>query len=213
MFSGQVPTALRQVGQDSDLRPLFGGADPLPHLVHVCPECCYAAYHSDFGGVTPEVRRHVLSGALRAEEIIGDEPRDGLRGSSRYLLAARCYAQNPETADTELADLYLRASWCARCEGLRDRERECQSEAALLTERALSHGAVEPEGRQSALYLLGEMYRRLGMFEVACTCFDEALHVPQALSEPRTMALIERQLEAAKARRSENMTTQRESRT
>jgi len=177
----------------------------VPYFVHVCPECCFAAFEEDYDSADTGLRRYILSGELRPEEIIGGEARGALRGSSKYMLAARCYKHDPATSDSKLAEVYLRGSWCARAEALRDRERQCQAEAALHLEQALNSGSVEPKRRHTVLYLVGELYRRLGMFDVAVDYFDQALHVSPEICQPRLQALIERQLEAARARRSENM--------
>ncbi|MCX7598161.1 MAG: DUF2225 domain-containing protein [Armatimonadetes bacterium] len=192
-------------GKDTDFRPHYLGMDPLSVFVQACPRCHFAGYPGDFESVPAEVKRFVLSGGLRAEEVVGQEPPDELRGSTKYILAARCLAADPDTEDLEVADLYLRASWCARMERFPERERECQAEAVARFEQALETGRVESEQRAVILYLVGELYRRLGMFDVARQFFDEALHASPDEHEPGLMALIQRQDEAARARRSENM--------
>lgn len=192
-------------GKDTDFRPHYLGMDPLPVFVQVCPHCNFAGYAGDFDKVAPEVKRFVLSGELKPEEVIGQEAPEELRGSTKYILAARCYAADPEATQLALADLYLRASWCARTEHFPDRERECQAEAAARFEQALDAGEVESDQRPVVLYLVGELYRRLGMFEVARQFFDEALHASPEDHGPALVALIQRQDEAARAGRSENM--------
>ena len=192
-------------GQDTDFRPHFLGLDALPLMVHACPRCCFAGYESDFEKVEPAVKRFVLTEELRADEIIGGEEREHLRGSSKYMLAARCRAADPAAREIEVADLYLRAAWCARSENLRDREQQCQSEAVLRFEQALDTGSVEANERPTILYLVGELYRRLGMFDVACDYFDEALHSAEEAGDPHLVALIQQQEQAARAGQSENM--------
>ncbi|MBC7288603.1 MAG: DUF2225 domain-containing protein [Armatimonadetes bacterium] len=205
-FSSQAIASTNRVGQDTDFRPHTMGLDPLPHFIHVCPNCCFAAFEGDFDHAEEAVRQHVLSGAIRADEIIGAEPRGALKGSTKYLLAARCYAHDSRATTLRLADLYLRASWCARMEGRRQRERECQTEAVLRFEKALEDGEVAADQLQVTLYLIGELYRRLGLFELAIDYFDRARSVDQELADPRLNALIDRQRAAAVRRRSENMT-------
>lgn len=192
-------------GKDTDFRPHFLGIDPLAVFVQVCPHCTFAGYPEDFDDVVPEVKRFVLSGELRPEEVISGEAPERLRGSSKYMLAARCRAAAPEATQLALADLYLRASWCARAEHFPERERECQAEAATRFEQALECGEVESKDRPVILYLVGELYRRLGMFEVARQFFDEALHTSPEEQDPAFTALIQRQDEAARAGRSENV--------
>jgi len=204
-FSSQAIGSTSQRGQDTDFRPHSLGLDPIPHYVHVCPNCCFAAFQGDFEEVQPSVREAVLSGAIGAEGIIGAEPRGALKGSTRYLLAARCYEYDTRATALRQADLYLRASWCARQEGRKAREREAQTEAVLRFEKALEEGEVEPEQLQVTLYLIGELYRRLGLFGLAVDYFNRAADV-EGKKDPRLLVLVARQREAALERRDENMT-------
>ncbi|MGD9519730.1 MAG: DUF2225 domain-containing protein [Armatimonadota bacterium] len=206
VFTSQAIGSSSHSGQDSDFRPHSLGLDPLPHYVHVCPHCCFAAFEGDFGSAEPSVRRAVLSGAIDADRIIGAEPRGALKGSSRYLLAARCYENDSRTTTLRQADLYLRASWCARQEGRSEREREAQTEAVLYFEKALEEGEVEDGQLQVILYLIGELYRRLGFFEMAIEYLNRSSAVQTKDSDPRMEALIGRQREAALQGRTENMT-------
>jgi tetratricopeptide (TPR) repeat protein len=105
-----------------------------------------------------------------------------------------------------MADLFLSASWCARDEGRPDRERDCQTEAALRFESALESGAVEPTQVATILYLVGELYRRLGLFEVAISYFDQALRATQTDTGGPVTALVARQRRLAEGHRSDNMT-------
>ena len=206
VFASQAIGSTSRRGQDTDFRPHSLGLDPLPHYVHVCPNCCFAAYQGDFDGVQPSVREAVLTGKIRAEEIIAGEPRGALKGSTKYLLAARCYEYDSRSNALKQADLYLRASWCARQEGRRFRERQCQTEAVLRFEEALENEEVQNRQVQVTLYLIGELYRRLGLFELAVDYFDRAIQVPPEMADPRLMRLIRRQREAALEHRTENMT-------
>lgn len=205
VFEAWCVTSCSVKGKDTDFRPHYVGMDALPVFVQACPRCHFAGYPKDFDKVCPEVRRSVLSGKLKAEEVIGREPPEQLHGSTKYILAARCRSADPEAQQLEVADLYLRASWCARVERFPERERHCQAEAAAHFEQALDTGEAEANQRPVILYLIGELYRRLGMFEVARQYFDDALHASPEQHEPGLTALIQRQDEAARAGRSENM--------
>ena len=204
-FSSQAIGSTNQVGQDTDFRPHTAGLDPLPHYVHVCPNCFFAAFQGDFEKVEERVRQFVLSGKLRPEEIVGAEPVGALKGSTKYLLAARCYEHDSRATNLRLADLYLRASWCARQEGRKQRERECQTEAVLRFEKAVDEGEVAEDQLQVTLYLIGELYRRLGLFELAVQFFDEALQAVTGAENLSLVALIRRQRNAALNGRSHNM--------
>ena len=60
-FSSHRIGSTNTVGQDTDFRPHAVGIDPLPHYVHVCPRCLYAAYEGDYATAEEAVRTLVLS--------------------------------------------------------------------------------------------------------------------------------------------------------
>jgi len=197
-FTTQVFAATGCAGQDTDFRPRFPEGDPLPHLVHVCPECGYGAMRDGFDEVEPVVREWVLAQGLGAQTPCG--------GAERWLRAAACRSVALAHTPDELGQLYARAAWCARAQGERELERRCQRDAVLAFERALAEGYVGEDDQQMILYLVGELYRRLGLFPLARVMLERAGQVAgvgkygDALSR-----LVERQLRAAEERCSDNM--------
>ena len=205
-FATQRIASTNSVGQDTDFRPLTAGIDPQPHYVHVCPKCNFAAFEGDFGAVQDEVKQMVLGPEYTPLDLIDREDIASIRGSTKYLLAVRCYSRDDRASDLRLADLYLRASWCARQEDDLTREREAQTNSILLFEKALENGEVAENQLRTIMYLLGELYRRIGRHELAISMFDKAEQAPDtAEGEPRFAGLIERQRAAARARRTTNM--------
>ncbi len=205
-FSSQAIGSTNRVSQDTDFRPRSIGLDPLPHYVHVCPQCCFAAYQGDFEDTPDAVRQAVLTGRLQSDHLLRGEARGALKGSSKYLLAARCYQHHPGADDLQLADLFLSASWCSRDENRPDRERQCQTEAVLHFEAAIDASSIEPAQLATILYLVGELYRRLGLFEVSISFFDQALRAAEGDAGDPVGALVARQRGFAAGRRSDNMT-------
>ena len=206
-FRSRRISSTDSVGQDTDFRPLIVGVDPQRHYVHVCPQCRFAAFEGDYGDIPEPVRSFVARGAHEPEDVLRDEPAPSdLSGSTRYLLAARCYSHDDRASELRLADLYLRASWCARQEGRSEREREAQIEAVLLFEKAVEAGEVADDQQRTILYLVGELYRRIGRHEFAGALFDSALAAPEgADADGRIEALIRRQKRAAQDGETANM--------
>lgn len=204
-FTSVSVVAANRVGQDTDFRPHTLGADPLPHYVHLCPYCCFAAFEGDFDSAQESVAEHVLSGALRRHPVCSDEDPSTLNGSSKYLLAAQCYQYDSRATGLRLGDLYLRASWCARQEGNPRREQQCQVTALLRFEEALASGEVSADQELSILYLIGELYRRLGRYELAVAILQQASETSTEDNAPRLLQLIRRQRQAAMRHQSENM--------
>jgi uncharacterized protein (DUF2225 family) len=205
-FDSHRIASTNSMGQDTDFRPRAAGLDPQPHYVHVCPRCLFAAFEGDYGGVEDSVREFVLSGRHAPEELVPGGQAASISGSVKYLLAARCYSEDTRASDLRLADLYLRASWCARVEGEAAREREAQCQSILLFEEALEAGEVADGQRRTILYLLGELYRRVSRYELALAMFDAAAEAPPPDEDDgRYEALVKRQRAAAEARLCDNM--------
>ena len=119
---------------------------------------CFLITGSNTTEAHPLVASHVLEAKKRGAKVIVIDPRQVQIG--------------------RLADLYLRASWCARREERAAREREAQCEAVLRFERALARGDVAEEQKQTVTYLIGELYRRVGRYELAAVMFENALREP-----------------------------------
>jgi len=164
--------------------------NPLPYFVHTCPSCLFSGDGSDFRGpVSPELK----SWLLKEKGLGTKEPGSG---SERYVLAAKC-RQQAGAGPLEVADLYLRASWCARVERDEAKERSAQTEAVQRFERALENGAVSLEQRDTITYLVGELNRRLGSFE-------HAVELLESVTSGELAELARRQLERARQGSSEN---------
>ncbi len=208
-FTSQRIVSMHSIGQDTDFRPHSGGVDPQPHYVHACPKCMFAAFELDYQTLQDPVREFVMRLGHRPDQVLLDQDRIDLSGSTKYLLAARCYSHDSRASDLRLADLYLRASWCARQENLVEREHEAQCQAALLFEKALEVGEVADDQLKTILYLLGELYRRVGRYELATALFDKAFAIlgedDSEDSDERLALLIQRQRAAATVGSCENM--------
>ena len=203
-FDSRSAASIVAIGQDTDFRRHYAGQDPLMYQVHACPSCRFCAFEGDFGEVSDRTRDFVRSGRLLRAVPSAAVERE-LSGSTKFLLAAACYEFDSRATMMRLADLYLRGSWCARSEHRRQRESQCQIEAILRFEKTLEDGEVEEGQRDTVLYLLGELYRRVGRFELAVAMFDRALAEVGVDTEEDVISLLRRQREAAQMHESENM--------
>jgi uncharacterized protein (DUF2225 family) len=192
------------IGQDTDFRKHYAGYDPLAFQVHVCPQCRFAAFEGDFEEVQDLVKEHVLAGDF-LEAVPAARQEGELPGSTKYMLAAACYRHDSRATFVRLADLNLRASWCARTESRRQREKQCQIESIVEFEKALEGADPLGDQRTTVLYLLGELYRRVGRHEFAITMFDRVLEELGPETDTQFVDLVRRQRTAAEGHRSENM--------
>ncbi len=191
-FKVQVVGSCGYAGKDTDFRPHYWGLDPLPLFVHTCPRCLFSGYEAHFAApVSEELRKWLVE-----ERGLGRLQSD--TGSRRYTLAARCREQAGDN-DIAIADMYLRASWCARVEEDRPMERLSQRRAVECFQRALAAGLVPPNQQAAITYLVGELYRRLGDFELATAYLAR-------VKEDDWSALAARQLALARQANDENTT-------
>lgn len=192
----EVPSGVAPTGHEADLRPIYGGPDPIAAELHACSGCRYAGYPDAFvrptrdeeepldrhGEPAPraplgapdeadldDLRRWIRSGALVRETGLGTgEP----SAAQRYLLAARVREFLGHTAKLPHFDLLLRGAWCARAGGDAALERRLRSEAAESLEAALEEG-VQAGERAKLVYLAGELARRVGRFPRSVARFSE----------------------------------------
>jgi len=146
-------------GKRTDFHERAAGMQPLPYFVHLCAHCGYAGVERDFGEAAEptEALREYVWGAL-APALQRELP----AGSLKYEHAAKVAAW--QGCDPRyLADLYLRAAWCAVDELDIEAERYFRRHAAWRFEEALAQYEGVPEEERAVLtYLVGELWRRIG---------------------------------------------------
>ncbi len=156
-------------GKRTDFHERAAGMQPLPYFVHLCSHCGYAGVERDFSdGVEPTegLREHVWSALAPALQ------RELPSGSLKYEHAAKVAEWQGNDA-RYLADLYLRAAWCAVDELDSEAERFYRRKAAWQFATALeSYDGVPADERAVLTYLVGELWRRVGDAAQAAPWFD-----------------------------------------
>ena len=153
-------------GIESDFRARAVGTDPLPFTVLTCPRCSYSADTARFEQpVLPGVAYQLKT---LVERILAETPG---KHSRRFHLAAELLDQaGEEPQDTGW--MFLRASWMARDESDAPAEALYQRRASESFRKYLTDNGHAPDAGQ-VTYLLGELARRLGDFETACTLLGQ----------------------------------------
>jgi tetratricopeptide (TPR) repeat protein len=178
-----------------------------------CPRCRYSAYRGGFlGEALPEedeallaetdalvgdpveaprmeppdedegaaLRRWLERGeAARGLQLAGRDP----FGGERYVLAARCWEFLHDEDPLGAAHFYLRGAWAARGAAQREVERLCGREAATRLQSALDAGKFTDTQKPQLLYLVGELWRRVGEFARAIDCFAQVAPGPEEPEE------------------------------
>ena len=116
-------------------------------------------------------------------------------GSEKYEAAAKV-AEWQGMEPRHVADLLLRAAWCCVDEGDIEAERFFRRKAAWKFEEALaSFDGVAREGRAMIIYLVGELWRRIGDERKAARWFDQ---VPAEIVDPQSQRWV---IDAARQQR------------
>ena len=158
----------------TDFRPNYWGFNPVEYFFHLCPECGFCASISFFkkNSFTEEFKNDIKAlGPLDYQDL-----------NSEYLShklekAAICMEIINEHGISErdyyfLANMWIHSYWWA----------EKQSEIIRLGkivlnyfEKALKEGQIPQDRYFDNLYLIGEIYRRIGDQEKAFEYFDEVI--------------------------------------
>ncbi len=156
------------LSRDSDLMPRWENMDPLLLGVHTCPVCLFSGEDTDFENQVPwRLKVWIMeNGPGRLES---DSP------SRKYTLAARCKAFSRRNL-SEVGELYLKASWCARVEGDVPMERLSQKRARECFIEALKGLEGESLEKARLVFLVAEISRRLGDFDQAVEWFSRVSH-------------------------------------
>lgn len=168
----QVLNSTNYYGLTSDLHRLTMGVNPLTFMIHSCQNCGFTGDESEFQGtVAPNV-------AAKIKDLIYPHVRDEqLKVDTRWEFAAlisEWRQQHPEV----VAQLYLNAAWCA---DESDKEHYYRRRAADWFEQAIDAGV---KNRPVILYLIGELYRRVGDIDVSAYWFDFAIAEAEKSKNP-----------------------------
>ncbi len=157
-------------GKRTDFHERAAGMQPLPYFVHLCAHCGFSGVERDFGesAEPSEGLREFVWTAL-APSLERELP----SGSLKYEHAAKV-AEWQGSEPRYLADLYLRAAWCAVDELDSEAERYFRRKAAWRFAEALAmFGGVPTDERAVLTYLVGELWRRIGDNAQATTWFEK----------------------------------------
>jgi uncharacterized protein (DUF2225 family) len=168
-------------GATTDLHRMTSGLDPLEFLVHSCEVCGFTGGESAFeGSVEPQVSTEIEA---KIKPHLADEH---LGTDTRWEFSALIAEWRKSRAEA-IAQQYLNAAWTATS---RDKENFYRRKAISWFETALEEGAIEEEQRPTIVYLVGELYRRVGDTAVAHSWFDRAI---ADADDPKLRQLAEQQ--------------------
>lgn len=139
-------------GQDTDFRPHFLGEDPLNYFVHICPKCKFPALDDEliFARSTVSAFEMKLPVEKKLEML-----------AERQLLEGEIY---------KASKTYHRIVWVYRALGSKT-EKPATIKAIKSYLKALKERKVPDEDKATVIYVVGELYRRIGEEEKAIEFF------------------------------------------
>ncbi|BDU50290.1 DUF2225 domain-containing protein [Haliovirga abyssi] len=189
--------------KESDFHEIYDFLNPLVFDIWVCPECLYASKREDFEDVNMELIEKIAKDKSKRKKIANKAdfnlPRNNELGILSYRLAIMSYRYRKQS-NAFFGSLYLKACWIAREQRDIDVEMEFMRLVTDYYEKALSSG--EKIGGQLSelglIYLLGELYRRLGDLDKAGKYFMKVKQDPEVKKEKAILRMSDAQMELVK---------------
>jgi uncharacterized protein (DUF2225 family) len=159
-------------GKRTDFHECATGMQSLAYQIHMCNRCGYSGAERDFTEQTdigPLVRLHVWNELSPIVSV-------AMLGSEKYEAAAKV-AEWQGAEHRYIGDLWLRAAWCCVDEGDVEAERYFRRRAVWAFEAALNaYDSIPLDERAVLVYLVGELWRRIGDLSRANLWFDRVPH-------------------------------------
>lgn len=195
--------AIQVEKQDTDFCLHYRSVNPLAYAIWVCPKCLYSGEESDFDSL-PRFKEVKLKGHIYSIfKKYGTPDLSDERSSEKAILSyeiAMDWAKFFEKSSFRLASFSLRIGWLYRFSGEDQKENEFIDKAVKLYRKGFEteHNIPKNLGEVGAIYLIGELYRRLGNKNDALKWFGKALSHPDLRSNPKIERLCRDQWQETK---------------
>jgi len=176
-FETQVLTSTNFVGTYTDFRRRTSGFEPSQFTVHSCPKCGFSGPEDWFKEkLSQEIRKLVNT---NLSPLTKDERTPPWR---KFEYAAQIARWKPSPPD-EIANLYLKAAWVCAANGYPEEEKFNRAQAIEFFRKAIDAGRIPSEHIPNVTYLVGELYRRIGLTSDANSWLEKAESLAKTNSE------------------------------
>ncbi|MEG6617338.1 DUF2225 domain-containing protein [Peptococcaceae bacterium 1198_IL3148] len=163
---------------DDDFCNYYKGLNPIYYDVAVCPQCSFA--------FTDETREPLgANAATGVKRVVDSLPkkdyckiRNASQAKETFVLAIKSQTA-AGSKQSLIAKLYLRLAWLHRYEGDTVNEYKFIEQAIKHYEIAFSRENFNPKQEIMLLYLVGELYARIGDPKMAINWFNRVVTHPQ----------------------------------
>lgn len=179
--------AFATIGVDTDFCYLGASQSYYQKLISTCPSCGYTGYREDFPPHLTKLPEKVVEKIKKKIPKMFDLSK--LEPWERYAILAQVYIWRG-MPEKEIGNAYLRATYTMRSLTLGRFELRREHELRALAIKYLGKAARKAQFELSAVsqvkYLIGELYRRNGLFKKAIRNFEDAAKIrnrPEWLDE------------------------------
>ena len=191
----------------TDFGNIYDGECAYLYAVTACPQCTFAAFnkdfdriHSDYESKVLETTKKIRQSVVKKPDIFGLGPSNPKVAAKRHELAITFTKMRTYSDLGTLAGLYMHLVWIYRLAQDREKEMAAMAEAVNAYKEFHEKGADLPDklGEPGILYLIGELYRRMGQFREARTYYGRALASKEIKSYPAIANMTREMMLAAK---------------
>lgn len=196
---------IRVKSRDTDFCVYYEGINPLFYDVWICNNCGYASQSYKFEKVSlVEAKLIQKNVSMRWHKREMNTERD-LEAAIQAFEIALLNAANRNAKNSEVARLCIRLAWLNRFKD--DKEEEKKYLEFALKNFIMTYSnerfPVEKLDAPNCMYIIGELYRRLGNPIEASNWFSKVLSSPEAKLQPSIIEMARDQLQVAKEERCE----------
>jgi len=177
------PSFLKVKSIESDFHKIYEFVNPIYYAITTCNECNYSARNDDYDKVTLEYHKEIIDLALSIKNskknvIFKNEKNPPLEEVvNKHLLAIYFYKSFKPENPNIIAGLYMHLVWLYREAGNKEKEIEYIKYAIEYYIKTYEKGIYIPEkiGIPGIMYLIGELYRRIGNYPDAVQWFSRVV--------------------------------------
>jgi len=191
----------------TDFGNIYDGECAYLYAVTVCPHCTFAALNKDFDTIRADYEKKVMEATKLIREsgkkkpdIFGLGPSTPEVAIKRHELAIAFTKMRTYSELGTLAGLYMHLVWLQRLRQDMEKEKAAMAEAVKAYIEFHEKGGELPEklGEPGILYLIGELYRRQGLFKEARNYYGRAVMSKEIKSFPQIGNMARDMMQVAK---------------
>jgi len=164
----KITTGLNTWGSYTDMQKTGTMGDYYEQIINTCPKCHFSGYIEDFRKTyKEEVLKYIIDYAATLKDRKLDEV-------SQCEMAGEILSiQKADNRD--IAYAYLVASYQLRMnDSLKEKRKDLQRRVIEYYDQAIQMKEYDENEKASYLFLVGDMYRRVGDFEMALKYYDKS---------------------------------------